>query len=151
MLPPNRLKGKESYRYKIGIDPGIKSGWASWDCIDKEFKVVKTMKLWEIFRALGSPFHFDDTMVYIENPNTFIPFKNVPREEIDARKQGAGACKQTFKHIIEFLEDHNIPYQTTRLQGGLKKKSAQWFREQTKWEERTDEHGRDAALIVWGR
>lgn len=155
-----QMPATKKYRYYIGIDPGIKTGLAVWNSEENKFQFVETWSLHKLFRIIGMfirDFRAEnDCLVFIENPNTFIPFKRIkgkriPKERIDGAKQGAGAVKQTFKHIIEFLEDNKIPYQTTRLQGGLKKKSSDWFKQQTGWKERTDEHGRDSALLVWQR
>lgn len=140
-----------TYRYKIGIDPGIKCGVSKWDSKEGNFQFVSSTKLYDLFTILYvNCDNKSDTIVYIENPNTWVPF-NGGRAVDSSRLQGAGAVKQTFKHIVEFLEDRKIPYHTTRLQGGLKKKTSAWFRMQTKWHSPTDEHGRDAALLVWKR
>ncbi len=147
VLTKKEVKDFFSPEIIVGIDPGIKSGYAALNKSTHKLIEVQTLKLFELFEALNSC-PKDRTTVYIENPNTYIPFGG---KKIAAQQQGAGAVKQTFKHIIEFLEDRKLKYITTKLQGTLKKKKADWFKEQTGWEGSTNEHGRDAALLIWGR
>jgi len=91
----------------------------------------------------------NDIEVFIENPNTWVGFKG--KKGNDARLQGAGAVKQTYRHIVEFLEDYAIPYTPTKLQGNLKKVSRDYFSKVTGYTDRTNEHARDAAMIVFKR
>jgi hypothetical protein len=136
----------------IGIDPGIVCGVASKITSDEKFVRVESMKLHQLFSQFDQwildKFHIE---VYIENPNTWVPFKNVSREVMEMKRAGAGAVKQTYKHIIEFLEDNSIPYHPTRLQGNYKKVTAKWFKQQTGWGKPTNEHGRDAGMLIFGR
>jgi predicted RNase H-like nuclease (RuvC/YqgF family) len=136
--------------YYIGIDPGIKTGMALWHK-NKGFIWIKTLKLHSVFHHFELATQGSDFKVFIENPNTYVPFNKTSSAAQDARRQGAGAVKQTYKHIIEYLEDYKIPYQPTRLQGGLKKVSSEFFKKQTGWKESTDVHSRDAALLIYGR
>jgi predicted RNase H-like nuclease (RuvC/YqgF family) len=135
----------------VGIDPGIHCGYAVWDKAAQQFRAVGSYQLWELFQEL---FQLNDDVgealiVHIENPNTFIPFRGTAQKEHDFRAQGAGAVKQTYKHIIEFLDAHKIEYVTRKLQGSLKKVSSEYFKKHTGWKLPTNEHGRDAAMLVW--
>lgn len=136
--------------YYIGIDPGINCGFAVQNKRTGKLSTVESKKLHEMFETILSMQPMG-VSVFIENPNTWVPFKNVSREVTEMKRAGAGAVKQTFKHIIEFLEDNNIPYQTTRLQGNMKKMKSDKFKQMTGWDKPTNEHGRDAACLVWGR
>jgi hypothetical protein len=140
----------EKARYIIGIDPGIVCGFAAIDKQVGKLSTVQSCKLHEMFELLTAAYPLG-VMVYIENPNTWVPFKNVSKEVMEMKRAGAGAVKQTYKHIIEFLEDNSIPYHSTRLQGNYKKVTAKWFKQQTGWDKPTNEHGRDAALLIMGR
>jgi hypothetical protein len=137
--------------YYIGIDPGIVCGLAFYRTWAKQFYSVRSCKLHELITAIDTISKGNSIEVFIENPNTWVPFKNVSREVTEMKRAGAGAVKQTFKHIIEFLEDNNIPYQTTRLQGNMKKMKSDKFKQMTGWDKPTNEHGRDAACLVFGR
>jgi hypothetical protein len=141
----------EKARYIIGIDPGIVCGFA----VQENGKLinVSSCKLHKLFYALKNDLRLtnNNILVYIENPNTWVPFKNVSREVMEMKRAGAGAVKQTYKHIIEFLEDNSITYHPTRLQGNYKKVTAKWFKQQTGWDKPTNEHGRDAGMLIFGR
>lgn len=134
----------------IGIDPGIICGIAVLNTATRKFSSVQSSRLHELFELIYA-LQPSGIFVLIENPNTWFPFKNVAPGVAEMRRAGAGAVKQTYKHIIEFLEDNSIEYRSIRLQGNYKKVSAEWFRNQTGWDGKTNEHGRDAAMLVWGR
>lgn len=160
-LPISKANGKfpsTEYLYKgkiydqffaIGIDPGINNGFAAWDMISKRLIDVRSLDLHELFYTLTNI--SQKYIVFIENPNTWKSFKGVPTKESDAKKQGAGAVKQTYKHTVQFLEANNINYTDVKLQGTLKKLDAATFKKYTKWDKPTNQHGRDAGLIVYNR
>ncbi len=137
-------------KHLIGIDPGMNCGWAETNTNGKLI-VIKTVKLWKLITYLNS---FTETfkenvIIRIEDPNTWIPFKG--QKHNACRLQGVGGVKQTYKHIIEFLEDNGFEYQNTRIQGNYKKMTSLKFKQITGWDKPTNEHGRDAAMLVWNR
>ena len=137
-----------SFRYAVGIDPGMHNGFAIYD---RQLAVIthcNSMPLHVLFDTLKA-WKINDIEVFIENPNTWVGFKG--KKGNDARLQGAGAVKQTYRHIVEFLEDYGIPYTPTKLQGNLKKVSRDYFAKVTGYKDRTNEHARDAAMIVFKR
>jgi hypothetical protein len=137
-----------SYRYAIGIDPGMNNGFAIYDRQLAEITHCTSLPLHVLFDTLKS-WQKNEIEVFIENPNTWIGFKG--KKADNARLQGAGAVKQTYRHIVEFLEDYGIPYTPTKLQGNLKKVSRDYFAKVTGYTDRTNEHARDAAMIVFKR
>lgn len=134
----------------IGIDPGINCGIAIWNTKRKEFDFISSCHIWVLFDRINNHYeqHGSGLLIRIENPNTWVPFKSITQN--NSRLQGAGAVKQTYKHIIQYLDYHNIEYQNVRLQGSLKKLSSAKFKQITGWAEPTNEHGRDAAMLVYG-
>lgn len=136
----------------IGIDPGVKVGFAAWNRHKKQFLTVDTCKMHTVLIRIKNAWdNHDIHMVYIEDPNTYIPFRDVPSSKQTAKLQGAGSVKRSFSVIAEMLDEYKIPYTKTRLQKGLKKTTAKFFKQQTGWQGTTDEHGRDAAFLVWQR
>ena len=133
-------------RYAIGIDPGVHNGMAIYCRQEKQLVAVNSLPLHELFEVLKSYAKISE--VFIENPNTYIPFKNTNQS---ARLQGAGAVKQTYKHITEFLEAHEIPFTATRLQGNIKKTDKATFQKLTGYLKPTNQHGRDAAFLCFQR
>ena len=154
------IKGQVSYqqsKYLIGIDVGTNTGVAIFDRTEKKFIFLKTLTLHLAFDKIKE-FCLENkgiVMVFIENPNTFIPFKQNGSKEniakINAKKQGAGSVKRDFAAWEELLEYYKIPYIPTKVQGSIKKMTATNFKNITKFSEQTSEHARDAAMIVFGR
>jgi hypothetical protein len=137
-------------KHLIGIDPGINCGFAETDIYGNLTRVT-TLKLW---RMLAHLMNFTETfkenvIIRIEDPNTWIPFKG--QKHNASRLQGVGGVKQTYKHIIEFLEDNGFQYENTRIHGNYKKLTSAKFKHITGWSSPTNEHGRDSAMLVWDR
>lgn len=140
---------KEIY---IGIDPGIVSGLAIWHhrSTSKYFQYIKSCKLFELFEHLARYEGIKETvLVRIENPNTWVPFRGSNPEENKARLMGAGGVKQTYKHIAEYLEYLGLEYAEVKVYGTKKKVDTPEFKKITGWEKPTNEHGRDAAMLVF--
>lgn len=138
-------------RYKIGIDPGIITGIAVFDSHIKALVLVKSYKLFKVFDIIDMYNVTKDCIVYIENPNTWVPFKSSTRQANDSKLQGSGAVKQTYKHLLEFFADREIECIPTKIQGNIKKTDSKLFQQITGWSAETNKHGRDAALIVFNR
>jgi hypothetical protein len=143
-----KMANMNSYRYAVGIDPGINCGFAIYDRQLAELTHCCSLSLHELFDTLKA-WRTNSIEVFIENPKTWVSFGG--KKASDARLQGAGAVKQTYRHIVEFLEDYAIPYKPTKLQGNLKKVSHDYFIKLTNYDSKTNEHGRDAAMIVFKR
>lgn len=144
------IQNKPKARFAIGIDVGIINGFSVFDREFKKLVEVRSCKLFELFYELNFWYVKEivgDIEVFIENPNTWKPFGVVSKEKL----QGAGAVKQTYKHIVEFLYYRQIPYTPTKVQGNLKKLNRATFEKITKWDRVTNEHARDSAMIVFNR
>lgn len=137
-------------RFYFGIDPGIVCGLALWDAQEQKFISVEGVKLHQLFSQLDLYAPVYPITVRIEDPTTWHPFRGSDPHENSMRIQGAGALKQTFKHIIEYLEDRNIEHTKIKLTGVRKKVKAPEFKALTKHQGSTNEHGRDAAMLVFG-
>lgn len=134
--------------YIIGIDPGMNNGYAVWNPKTKQLERVCSLPLHKLFSEIEQLNKIFTLKVRIENPNTWIPFKGTKQD--NSRLQGAGSVKQTYRHIIEFLEDQKIEYTTVKLQGTMKKMSSEEFKRLTGWNKVTNSHGRDSAMLVFG-
>lgn len=135
--------------YLIGIDPGMKNGFAIFDRKEQKLIEVTTLPLFRLFSHIASVSELEP-QILIENPFSWIPFKNKNNSTMSVL-QGAGAIKQTYRHITEYLDDMKLVYTPTKIQGNYKKLTSKIFQQITGWTERTDEHGRDAAMIVYKR
>lgn len=138
---------QKKQRFVIGIDPGINCGFAVFDRMEKKLIACRSMQLWELFQTLRA-WSSNNVEVFIENPNTWT---NIGQGKVEGREQGAGAVKQSYKHITQFLDHLSVKYTATKLQGTMKKANAAKFKLITRWVGKTNEHSRDAALIVFNR
>lgn len=63
--------------------------------------------------------------------------------------QGAGSIKRDCQIWEEFLELHNIPHEFVAPKNNITKLDAKMFARYTGYKERTNEHSRDAAMLVY--
>lgn len=133
-------------RYFIGIDAGTHTGVAIWDKQEKRFvKIVTTsiLKAIDIVRRYNIE---DEVQVRIEDARKRRWFGNAGRE----RLQGAGSVKRDCAIWEEFLNDEKIPYMLIAPKNNSTKMSADSFSRLTGYSGRTNEHNRDAAMLVFG-
>jgi hypothetical protein len=132
--------------YWIGIDPGVKTGFALWDSERNELMQVETMKIHNAMDAVMDYAKKGEVVVRFEDARLRKWFGKAGREQL----QGAGSVKRDCGIWEDFLTWHKIPYEAVSPM----QKGAKWddgvFRRLTKWEGRTSEHGRDAAKLVFG-
>lgn len=135
----------------IGIDTGTKTGFAVWD--GKCFLEIETLKLWQALdRVRRMKEQGEDITVVFEDARQR---KWLPREksisQYRGKMMGAGSVKRDAVIWEEFCIDNGIKFFSVPPGKGLTKWSAQTFAEVTGWQGRTSNHGRDAALLVYGR
>lgn len=133
----------------IGIDPGRINGYA--EAINGKIVYVSSFKTWELFVRISTLYvnQLYDITVYIEDPTTWKPF--FKGKDQSHKLKGAGSVTARFKAIIEYLEDNNIKIVRVPIQGTAKKVNAEMFMKLTGYAERTNEHGRDAAMLILQR
>lgn len=135
----------------IGIDVGVHNGLAVWDKTAKRIIELDTYKTWEtIIWLLQKKSKGIDFIVRIENPNTWVNYGTLTAKELNGRKQGAGSVKRSYQVLIEFFEDNSIKYEPISLRSSLKKLKADKFNIITGINIKTNEHERDACMMVWG-
>jgi hypothetical protein len=81
--------------------------------------------------------------------------KWIPRErdlaQMKGRAMGAGSVKRDCSIWEEWCDARNIQYIATRPKNGMTKLTDAYFRGITGYDRRTNEHGRDAAMLVFQR
>jgi hypothetical protein len=88
-------------------------------------------------------------------PNVFVRFEDARMRQWFGSKgvealQGAGSIKRDCSRWEEFLTHHNIPHARIAPKANRTKLTADQFKRITGWQGRTNEHARDAAmLVVW--
>lgn len=136
----------------IGIDPGHTTGYAEW-CLDARKLIdVRSGRIDEVMEhvllraSVANRVIFEDARLRGgQSIRCGLDYENA------ARLQGVGAVKAHCTIWAEFLGARNIPYQGIAPQKGATKWAAPTFAKATGWLPRTNEHGRDAALLVYGR
>jgi len=135
------MKGKQT-KIKIGIDPGKKTGIAIK--IDGEFHAIGSMGIVEaMIEVLKYP--VTNTVVSFEDARLRKWFGKSGREKL----QGAGSIKRDSSIWEEFLSYHNYDFFTVSPLSKGAKLDAELFKRLTGWEGRTNEHGRDAATLIF--
>ena len=139
-------------RYLIGIDPGVNTGVAVWNraagmlvTVDAGTitEVMDAVKLWS--QEFGVKVFFEDARQRRWIPDT----RDLGREM--GRRQGAGSVKRDCQIWEDFCRENAIPYEAVAPRRNRTKLSAGEFARLTGWKGRTNEHGRDAAMLVFGR
>lgn len=143
------MKTAKSYDYFIGIDCGVNTGIAFWDKRNKKFITIGCVKIHEAFEkvAIFNQMFAGRVLVRVEDARlrTWFP-KNVGKEQL----QGAGSIKRDAKIWEDFLEDLKIDYELVAPKNNKTKVTAPYFKKLTKWEQKTNVHARDGAMLVFG-
>jgi len=132
----------------IGIDPGTTTGFAVCDSKTQQIIIVQSLSihraLYEVKSIAGRT--SETTFVVFEDARMRKWFGNAGREKL----QGVGSVKRDCSIWEDFLEDEGIPYRANRPIEHGTKWTSEYFKRATGWQARTSEHGRDAAVLVWG-
>ncbi len=144
----------EKYDLLIGIDPGTNTGMAIWSVKLKDFQHIGTLKIHKVMDTIkdickqGERNDFGwNIKVYLEDSRNVSRGKNSA-----AMAQGAGSIKRDCNIWEDFLRDSGIDYQFIRPnKRSMLKMDDTGFRKMTGWNQRTNSHGRDAAMLVFGR
>lgn len=160
----------------IGIDGGKQTGFALWIPATHShgyFKEIITIDFWTaFFKVVNLTCQYNargtKVIVVVEDPNENAPvFKidylyrstkatHIGKLNAVAKKgQNVGSVKRESALMIQGIKrltHFDMEVLTVRPTGGtMTKLKAGPFKAMTKWEGRTNEHSRDAAMIVFGR
>lgn len=137
----------------VGIDPGDHTGVAVWDSDAQVFLLVTSLSLHRAFDVVREYADGDRPCTIIcedaRQRTWFAPERNA--SEYRGKLMGAGAAKRDAKIWEEFLTDLGRPFSMVKPQVHGTKWSAETFARYTGYTARTNEHSRDAALLVYGR
>lgn len=137
----------EPITHYVGIDPGVNTGFAVWLPAVNRFDQVASMPIHDAMRCVDQMHKHHRIFVVFEDARTRKWFGNSGREQL----QGAGSVKRDSKIWADYLTDLRIPFAAISPQAKGAKWSSERFARMTGWKPRTNGHGRDAALLVWGR
>ena len=152
-----RMSKRSAYDYAVGIDTGVHTGYAEWDCRKKEFIYIKTIKLHQALLRLNDKIKAwrregKQYIIRIEDARQRKWINDKYTKEGTKRniQQGAGSVKRDAKIWEEFLTDINANFEMVAPKNNTTKLSQAAFKGLTKYSGTTSEHARDAAMMVYG-
>lgn len=139
----------------IGIDTGTNTGIAVWDNRQRSFVSVgcvaihKAMRIVEEYaqKALDAGTR---CIVRVEDPRQRTRYEPMTREAERKKLQGVGSVKRDASIWEDYLSDLGVEFEMVAPKRNVTKLSQDRFRVMTGWQNRTNEHGRDAAMLVFG-
>ena len=126
---------------EIGVDIGTNTGLAL-----AEAGALKEVFSTTILEAFDYCLKHKDAHFKIEDARK-LRFDSGKR----GRLQGAGSIKRDAAIWEEFMEKHGLSYELIDPRSTIKKVDARRFKMITGWEGRTNEHARDAAMLIFRR
>jgi hypothetical protein len=134
---------------KIGIDPGVNTGIAVM--IDGTYSVIMSTDIIHAMELIKS-IHQDHTNVdiYIENPNLWRDHNHKHKEQNSSKIQGAGSIKRDYSVWTTFFTRYNMSFTPlSPLAIGSQFDKVAYFKAATSWKGTTNQHGRDAAKMIY--
>lgn len=135
-----------------GIDTGVHTGVALWDTAQRKFLTIRTSGIIDAMDFVWNTATSEGVTVFLEDARLR---KWIPREsslnQFKGRAMGAGSVKRDAAIWEEFLTKRGIPFHLVAPERNRTKLSAEAFAALTGWKSRTSSHGRDAAMLVFGR
>jgi hypothetical protein len=131
----------------IGIDPGVNTGVAVWNSETKNFYCIESMTILDAMYIVNDQHIGCKINVIIEDARQRKWFGNSGKEVL----QGAGSIKRDCQIWQEFLEANEITHYWVAPKDNRTKLSSAQFKAYTGYTGKTNEHGRDAAMLVFKR
>lgn len=143
----------KKYGIYIGIDTGVETGFAQWHKAIKELTAVCSLKIHVAMDLVRDVHRLNHGLVLVRVEDA-RKRKIIPREATErwerGRREGAGSVKRDASIWEDFLEDLGVDYEMVPPKQNKTKLSAPVFKRLTGWPGVTNEHGRDAAMLVFG-
>lgn len=148
------MKSKGIY---IGIDPGVDTGVCVWDADQQTILRLDTLGFWSVIGLLSAykNQHGELLSVVIEDPNLNKAMHWQQKKSVrgfnPATKiaQNVGQNKKEAELIIKYLEANQFSYEAIRPV--TRKIGARVFKHLSGYKDRTNQHVRDAAMLVINR
>ena len=139
----------------IGIDTGVDTGIAVWDNKQRSLITVDCVKIHKAMEMVKRYINLSADIgtsicVRVEDARQRTWYgTNTPQKD-RAKLQGAGSVKRDATIWEDFLKDLGVKFQMVAPKNNTTKMKADRFAAITGWQKRTNEHGRDAAMLVFG-
>jgi hypothetical protein len=134
----------KQYDIIIGVDPGVNTGLAVISVKDNKFIRIQSYKIHEALYYARVISQNSNVLAVIEDARQRKWFGN----NANAKQQGAGSIKRDCKIWEDFLIDQKIDYEMIHPIKGSTKIDSKLFKKITSWEKQTNEHSRDAAMLI---
>lgn len=136
----------------IGIDAGKNTGYAIWDSKGREFLEVKSVPIHIAMKdVVERKNEYGKVVVRVEDARKRTWFGGkMSWEQERSKLQGVGSVKRDCSIWDDFLKDLGCDYQMVPPKNSMTKLSQEQFTRLTGWNKRTNEHSRDAAMLVFG-
>ena len=137
------------YAYYIGIDTGTNTGFAVWDKRNRKLVQVECLKIHKAMDEVKKWALNGGVMIVVEDARLkILPAKYQKHQSKDIL-QGVGSVKRDAAIWEDFLTDEGVPFQLVSPKGSLTKWDQEKFEKYTGWKDRTNNHARDAAMLVF--
>lgn len=154
---PKPFSPAKLYNIYLGVDPGINTGFAVWNAPAQKLLEVKTVNFWGCITHITQYMNLygaSEICLVIEdvigNRPTFHHNATGAKQR-EKISQNVGGNKRDCQLIIEYCEMHGIKVvRKVPGRGGSTKLKDEPFKKLTKWEGKTSNHARDAAMLVYG-
>lgn len=138
----------DKHRYLIGIDTGVKTGWAVYDRMQGKLIHLETIKIHlAILRLYKYKEQGRDIKVFIEDARLRTWFGRNDKKNA----QGVGSVKRDAKILDDFCKAAGIDYALIHPKNNRTKLDKPTFDRITHWGKESSEHSRDAAMLVFGK
>ena len=134
-----------TYELLIGIDPGVNTGFAVWD--GERLTRCESHNIVEAAMLLKEYIDEHEIKVFYEDARLRHWFGSAGREKL----MGAGSVRRDSQIWETICKVMNIPYEAVAPKDNKTKLTSQQFKLYTGWQGTTNEHARDAAMLVYGR
>jgi hypothetical protein len=130
----------------VGIDPGVTTGFALWDKTTGRLEEVNSMGIVAAMLRVQ--------LMHTEGVLHSLVYEDARLrtgyfgERAKHNQQGAGSIKRDCSVWAEWLGMLGCAYKAVSPRAKGPKLNAEQFAKLTGWQGRTNEHGRDAALLL---
>lgn len=140
----------KKYEFYIGIDTGVNTGFATWSRDSESFVNIETLLIHQAMQRLTNLCANDDSykekmFVRVEDARLRKWFGKTKEEVL----QGAGSIKRDAKIWEDFLKELGVDFEMVAPRDNKTKMDADLFKKITRWNGKTNEHSRDAAMLVY--
>lgn len=136
----------------IGIDTGTHTGFAVYDTKTRKLTEVTSMMIHQAMKRVAElKILHSDVKVRVEDPRQRTWFgERMSREQERQKLQGVGSVKRDATIWDDYLKDLGVPYEMVPPRYNVTKRTSDIFKRYTGWDKPTNEHGRDAAGLIFG-